>query len=271
MFQDFSDSFKAYLYDRTTSPLFGAFAASWSVWNYEIILTILSDWSVDQKMYFMETTLFPSDPCENWLYNYFFHSLDLFFIPFFWAIFILLAYPWPSRKIYSIWKGHQIKLHDKKLQLEKTQLVSNEVHEKLREEYFNLKAKLQSELRVKNEEIEFLQDSLNNYQRQTQEVSEDLPFPEVVSENHGFSEDGHGSYQFKDDDAVTIFKTIAKYDGKDIENLMYANHIIKELGKTKLRYYLDQFEKDGIITVSMNNYVYLTKPGRIVAVEQGFV
>ena len=76
VFQDFSDSFKAYLYDRTTSPLFGAFAASWIAWNYEIILTIFSGWEVDKKIEFINTVLLPDNISEPPWYNFFIHSLD---------------------------------------------------------------------------------------------------------------------------------------------------------------------------------------------------
>lgn len=39
---DIFKSLKAYLYDRSVSPLTGAFIMSWSVWNYRVFLTIFA-------------------------------------------------------------------------------------------------------------------------------------------------------------------------------------------------------------------------------------
>lgn len=268
MLQDFSDSFKAYLYDRTTSPLFGAFTFSWAVWNYEVILTILSGWSVDKKIYFMETTLFPYDPCESWLFNNFIHSLDLFFLPLISAVIILLVYPFPSQWIYVQWKSHQVKMHDAKLKLEKVQLVSNDVHEKLREEYFNLKTKLQNEIRTKDEEIEFLQKSLNDKGISSDVVEKDNA--DIESQNDYEQENLIGKYEFKDEKAKYVLKAIANLDGEAINTLISNNAFLKDLGKTKINYYIDQFKRDNLVKQT-TKYVYLTERGRIVAVEQKLV
>lgn len=39
---DIFKSIKAYLYDRSTSPLIGAFTVAWSIWNYRIFIAVFS-------------------------------------------------------------------------------------------------------------------------------------------------------------------------------------------------------------------------------------
>lgn len=42
-------SMKAFLYGRSSSPLFGAFIVSWAVWNYRVIITLLSNEKLADK------------------------------------------------------------------------------------------------------------------------------------------------------------------------------------------------------------------------------
>lgn len=274
MLQDFSDSFKAYLYDRTTSPLFGAFAASWSVWNYELILTIFSDWSVDKKIDFIDTVLFPDNVAESTLYNFFMHSLDLFIYPFFWAVFILLIYPFPSKWVYVRWKNHQIKMHDKRLELEKSQLVSNDEYEKLREEFFSLKSKLQSEIRARDEEIEYLQKK--NYSLSTFEIKDAEPEEKVekIREEQELTEEyeAQKTYVFPDKIAEEIFSMLTLSN-----NFISLDQLLSKLGNSRgltevqLLYYLEKLAKDKLISLSNNNSAKLTEYGRRVAVEQNMI
>ena len=49
MLDDLSKSIKASLYERATSPLFGAFVISWLAWNYRFVLTVISSMSAKEK------------------------------------------------------------------------------------------------------------------------------------------------------------------------------------------------------------------------------
>lgn len=57
---DFIKSIKATLYDRTTSPLFGAFCISWIIWNYELILILFSSMEALEKINFIKLALYPT-------------------------------------------------------------------------------------------------------------------------------------------------------------------------------------------------------------------
>jgi hypothetical protein len=47
--EDIIKSIKAFLYDRSSSPLFGAFIISWMAWNYRLLMLVLSDTEIDKK------------------------------------------------------------------------------------------------------------------------------------------------------------------------------------------------------------------------------
>ena len=58
MIEDISKSIKANMYERATSPLFGAFAISWAIWNYKTILAILSSMTVKEKVSYIENEIY---------------------------------------------------------------------------------------------------------------------------------------------------------------------------------------------------------------------
>ena len=58
MIKDLSKSIKADLYERATSPLFGAVAISWCFWNYKTIFILLSSLPVTEKFEYIEAFLY---------------------------------------------------------------------------------------------------------------------------------------------------------------------------------------------------------------------
>ena len=50
MIDDIKKSISATLYERTTSPLFGAFFFSWVVWNWKIIIALFFTTSKELKV-----------------------------------------------------------------------------------------------------------------------------------------------------------------------------------------------------------------------------
>ena len=90
MFEDVSKSIKASLYDRVSSPLFGAFSFSWGAWNYKFLLLLLSSMDVKNKIEYIEMVLYPS-----------YQELLLtgFAYPLITSVLFILNLPF-SRKIY---------------------------------------------------------------------------------------------------------------------------------------------------------------------------
>lgn len=60
MLTDVVNSVKAALYDRTSSPLFGAFAISWVGWNYRLLLVALSEGNYAEKLVYISGILYRS-------------------------------------------------------------------------------------------------------------------------------------------------------------------------------------------------------------------
>ena len=101
MISDITKSIKINLYERISSPLFGSFAISWALWNYQTILIITSSLKVKDKIEYIEKTLYP---------NYYDIILQGFLYPLLMAVVFLLLYPIPSRWIYKYWHTAQQKL-----------------------------------------------------------------------------------------------------------------------------------------------------------------
>lgn len=96
-------SFKVYLYDRVSSPLFGAYIISFCLWNWRLVLIIFSEMPILEKIAFIETVVF-EDYIKLLLYGLIF--------PFMSAIFFLFVYPYPARFIFEFWRKQQRKLKE---------------------------------------------------------------------------------------------------------------------------------------------------------------
>lgn len=167
MLENLTQSFKAHMYERTTSPLFWAFITSWSLWNYKTILTLFADMSVQEKIHYIENTIYADQYAIGLeLVNGANHFAHVFAFPLISAILFILIYPYPSRWIYSFWKARQIELNNEKLKQEKKALVQQETHQRLKQDYFELKASFDNLVRDKDEEIENLQKSLQAMQEE---------------------------------------------------------------------------------------------------------
>lgn len=100
MLDDLTKEIKAQLYERVKSPLFGAFALSWVVWNYRVLVALVSDLKFAEKMEFIDKA-YPS-ALELSLHG----ALG----PLVSAILFLWLYPYPARWMYSYWATQQKEL-----------------------------------------------------------------------------------------------------------------------------------------------------------------
>jgi len=66
--EDILKSLKAYLYERSTSPLLGAVITSWCAWNYKFILIALSGERVTKKIKLIES-YFDGHTLDLWGYS----------------------------------------------------------------------------------------------------------------------------------------------------------------------------------------------------------
>ena len=85
--QDIINSFKAHLYDRTSSPLVGSFIFYWLLCNYKLVVVLLdSDLKANEKFDLIKT-LYPQEVLTLWTgfdiyyYTYFsFQNLQSLFM-----------------------------------------------------------------------------------------------------------------------------------------------------------------------------------------------
>lgn len=102
--EDFIKSIKAFLYDRASSPLFGAFAIAWSIWNYKFYLIIFSDNLKYQEKVAEIDKAFSiiHAPFFNPTAEHSFHSgLNSLIIPALLSLFYIYLYPLLAKPIYK--------------------------------------------------------------------------------------------------------------------------------------------------------------------------
>lgn len=64
--QDIINSFKAHLYERTSSPLIGSFLFYWFICNYKLVMVILDgDMKLNDKFKLIKT-LYPQNIWTPW-------------------------------------------------------------------------------------------------------------------------------------------------------------------------------------------------------------
>lgn len=139
MINELIKTVKAHLYDRVTSPLAGALIISWCLWNYPILITILSSHDPQQKIEFIQTSLI----------NY----TRSIWGPLFTSLFFIFIYPFPARFVYWFWRKQKKALRDIKQKIEDEELLSKEESRAIRKEMFTLQIDQDNEIKRKNEEI----------------------------------------------------------------------------------------------------------------------
>ncbi|HCG9714071.1 TPA: hypothetical protein NKA25_003994 [Vibrio parahaemolyticus] len=132
MIADVLTSIKAYLYDRTSSPLLGAFATSLALWNFKILMLFFSKtpyavkvWEID---FFYSQPFFSSIDNLSWLTNYW---MCLYLMPAVTSLFYIYVFPWFSHRVFEFSYNKQIALNNKKKEMQGSELISAEEKEEL--------------------------------------------------------------------------------------------------------------------------------------------
>ena len=147
MIDEISKSIKADLYERASSPLFGAFSFSWAVWNWKLLLVIISGMKVSDKISYIDGTLY-----YGWLQPISF----LFLGPLVSAGLFIYLYPFPARYAFKYTKEEQKKLKVIKVEVEEETPLSQDEHNKLRQKITELESTYYAELANKDSELERL-------------------------------------------------------------------------------------------------------------------
>lgn len=133
---DILESIKAYLYDRSSSPLFGAFVLSWSAWNYRVIASVLSSDPLSAKFAVIDKVFGSID--FGIAGNHFWLSGRLvngFLIPLIATLFYIYVYPRLAKPVFEYSLNRQKELREIKQVAENDRLLtveeSRELHKKL--------------------------------------------------------------------------------------------------------------------------------------------
>lgn len=103
--------------ERTTTPLTGALVISWLLWNWRIVLVLLSTKPVEWKITYIDFLVYGGGSASIYYY---------FIGPLLTALFLLLLYPLPSIAIYRVWAAYQRKFIEIEQKLRAERLVTRE-------------------------------------------------------------------------------------------------------------------------------------------------
>lgn len=165
MFSEIITSIKASLYDRVTSPLFGAFTISALLINYQTVLLIFDGQEFFSKIDYIESTLY-----SDWYVA----LLKLFILPAASALIFIFIYPIPARFTYQFWLGQQKKLKEIKVQIENETPLTREESRKLRRQLTVLEDEFNNELREKEKEIDDLKSEIIELDKERRSTQDEL-------------------------------------------------------------------------------------------------
>ncbi|MCG3680777.1 hypothetical protein [Aliarcobacter butzleri] len=171
--KDIINSFKAHLYERTSSPLIGAFIFYWIICNYKLIMIIFDGEMKLNEKFDLITTIYPQEKITLW------NSFDIYYqillgngllIPLIITLIYILLLPFASNYIYSLWIKHQNKL--KKISNEKV-LTKKEFGD-LQRRFTELELSFDDVFSKKDNEINSLKELLDNKEKINLQIKNNL-------------------------------------------------------------------------------------------------
>lgn len=154
MWEEIIKSVRASLYERTTSPLFGAYAVAWCIWNYKFLLAVFSELPIREKLDLLHAAFFPS--AESYAY--------VFGAPLLGALIFIFLYPYPARYVYEFWRKQQKLLKEVRQKIDDEMPLTKEEAKELRHSLQRLEDEYQREISNRNAEIQRLREELQELQ-----------------------------------------------------------------------------------------------------------
>jgi hypothetical protein len=145
---DIFDSLRNNLRDRTSSPLSGAVAIAWILWNYKFVLVLISFTPVDEKLAMLDSDFF-----VIWWEPLIFGIV----LPISTALLYLYGYPIPAEKVYEYTKTKQENLIKLNQKIEDKTLISEEQARALKSDHYQMKLEYEhklDDLRDQNQRVE---------------------------------------------------------------------------------------------------------------------
>lgn len=145
MIEDIIKSVKASLYERSTSPLFGALAISWILWNYRVWLVVFSGMPALDKIGYLQEAMY-TDPWEK--------AIFLAIGPVITAALFLFVYPYPAKWVFRFWRRKQKELRDIRTEIEGDTLLSLEESRRIRGQLIEIQKEYDEQLRKASQDLE---------------------------------------------------------------------------------------------------------------------
>lgn len=169
---DILKSIKAYLYDRSSSPLFGAFVVSWLAWNYRFIVALSANASLTAKFEAINQ-IFSQINLEVFGYGFWFSGgfIHGFAIPLFFAYVYLYLYPLLAKPVYEYSLKKQIELRGLKQKVEDNRLLSLEESRELHRRLALLQGEFDEETAKYQRELSNLREIVAQSEKNQDELS----------------------------------------------------------------------------------------------------
>lgn len=152
---------KAHLYEKVTSPLWGAFAFSWSLWNYRFIMVLLSSEPVKVKFEYIDATLHYSDWMTILLYGVVFPACS--------TILLIYAYPIPAKKVFEYWRKQQIAMKEIQKTIDDEKPMTREEEKELRTSMVEQELSFSKERSEREAEVKRLREAVASLQAQLEQ------------------------------------------------------------------------------------------------------
>lgn len=162
MYDDAFKSIRANLYERTTSPLFGAFTISWLVWNFPFFLVVFSGMGAPEKIAFI----------QDELYGDLWPSVGFLILgPLITSLTFLFLYPFPAAWVYRFWRNRKKKLLEIRREIEEETPLTLEESRRIRQELSEGRRRQIEEVQKSEEEIEILNRMLEEKEGEISDLS----------------------------------------------------------------------------------------------------
>ncbi len=145
MFDELKKSIQSILYERISSPLSGAFAISWIVWNWKFFYYLLSG---DEKLNIKDRFLYIDSNLLS--------GPQLVFYPVVSAVLIICIYPLFSTAAYYVWIRMKTFQKNLKNEIEKNKMLTVSQSVELRVKYKELQDSFDDMVRDKEDTIDRL-------------------------------------------------------------------------------------------------------------------
>ena len=191
MTEDIVKSIKAALYDRTTSPLFGALAVSWSLWNYKIFVVLFSGMTAPEKLAYIQNSLYG----DSW-------DRALFWVigPIVTALVFLFLYPYPAKWVFRFWRRRQKELRDIRQEIEDATPLTIEESRRIRRQIIDIQAEHDREIARRSEELERTKQALTDREASIEELQKELLGARSVST-------AHSSQPLSDEELASVLRS----------------------------------------------------------------